>query len=132
MPNVYLGPSGSETKLPRLTWLGDSPPSWSTSTSKDVEKARMLDGSIKVAFFGTKKVFQIAYGYLNSTWLEIFKALNELNQILRFKNEHEEDVWYHVLISEFSHMPERMDIRQLERYRITMTLEETDPELRDT
>lgn len=129
MSNVYLGPSGSETKLPRLTWLG-SPPSWSTSTSKNVEEATMSDGSIKVAFFGTLKVFQVSYGYLNSTWLEAFKALNELKQVLRFKNEYEENVWYHVLMSEFSHEPERMDIRQLERYKISMTLKETDSSLR--
>lgn len=131
MPNVYLGPSGSETKLPRLTWLG-SPPSWPTSTSKNVEEATMSDGSIKVAFFGTLKVFQISYGYLDSTWLEAFKALNELNQILRFKNGYEEDVWYHVLMSDFSSEPERMDIRQLERYKISMTLKETDSSLRNT
>ncbi|MCK4828669.1 hypothetical protein KA005_73745 [bacterium] len=129
MSNVYLGPSGSETKLPRLTWLG-SPPSWSTSTGKQVEEAMMSDGSIKVAFFGTLKVFQVSYGYLNKTWLEIFKALNELKQILRFKNEYEENVWYHVLISDFSSEPERMDIRQLERYKISMTLKETDSSLR--
>jgi len=90
----------------------------------------MSDGSIKVAFFGTLKVFQVSYGYLNSAWLEAFKALNELKQILRFKNEYEEDVWYHVLMSDFSHEPERMDIRQLERYKISMTLKETDSSLR--
>jgi len=47
-----------------------------------------------------------------------------LNQILRFKNEHEEDVWYDVVITSFSHEPERMDIRQLERYKVSITLEE--------
>lgn len=129
MSNVYLGPSGSETKLPKLTWLG-SPPSWPVSTSKQVEEAKMSDGSIKVAFFGTLKVFQVSYGYLTKLQLEIFEALNELKQILRFKNEYKEDVWYHVLMSDFSSEPERMDIRQLERYKISMTLKETDSSLR--
>jgi len=129
MDNVFLGPSGSETKLPRLTFMG-SPPAWPVTTKKQIEKATMSDRSIKVAFFGTLKIFQINYGYLTIAQLEQFKALNELNQILRFKNEHEEDVWYNVFISAFSHDPERMDIRQLDRYKISMTLEETDNSLR--
>ena len=124
MPNsVWLGPSGSETRLPTLTFMGN-PPSWPVSTKKVMEKATMSDGSLNVAFFRTRKVFQIAYGFLTTAQLETFKALNELNQILRFKNEHEEDVWYNIVISSFSHDPERMDIRQLERYKISMTLEE--------
>ena len=129
MPNVFLGPSGSETQLPVLTFMGN-PPSWPVSTKKEMKKAKMSDGSIKVAFFGTRKVFQIAYGFLTTTQFEVFKALNELNQILRLKNEYEEDVWYNVVITAFSHDPERMDIRQLYRYKITMTLEETDNSLR--
>lgn len=129
MSNVYLGPSGSETKLPKLTWLG-SPPSWPISTQKQIEKATMSDRSIRVAFFGDLKVFQIEYGYLTNAELTIFKNLNALNQILRFKNENEEDIWYSVVISAFSHDPEKMDIRQLNRYKMSMTLEETDNSLR--
>jgi len=124
LANVYLGPEGSETVLPRLEAIGDSLPAWPVSTDKQAEKAKMSDGSYRWAFFGTKKVFEIAYGNLSSTQLETLKALNELNQVLRFKNEYEEDVWYDVVISRFSNEPERMDIRQLERYRVTMTLEE--------
>ncbi len=93
MPSVFLGPSGSETQLPTLTFMGN-PPSWPVSTKKEMQKAKMSDGSIRVAFFGTRKVFQIAYGFLTTAQLAIFKALNELNQFLRFKNEHEEDAWY--------------------------------------
>ena len=123
MANVYLGPEGSETRLPRLESLGDLP-DWPVSTKKQAEKAKMSDGSYRWAFFGTKKVFYIAYGFLSASWLVTFKALNELNQVLRFKNQYEEDVWYDVVISDFGHDPERMDIRQLNRYKITMTLEE--------
>jgi len=59
------------------------------------------------------------------------KDLNELNQILRYKNEHEENVWYSVVISSFNHEPERVDLRGLDRYKTTMTLEETDMTCRD-
>jgi hypothetical protein len=123
MPNVFLGPSGSEIGLPHIKFIGRSP-AWPVSTNKQIEEARMSDKSIRVAFFGTKKVFQIAFGFLTTAELATLKALNELNQILRYKNEHEEDVWYDVLISAFSHDPERTDIRQLERYRASMTLKE--------
>ena len=123
MLNVWLGPSGSEVHLPILKWIGRSP-AWPVSTKKQVEKATMSDGSINVAFFGTKKAFTIKYGFLTDDELTIFKSLNALNQILRFKNENEEDVWYNVFISAFSHDPERLDIRQLERYKMSMTLEE--------
>ena len=129
MANIWLGPSGSETKLPTMMSMG-RPPSWPVTTKKQMERATMSDKSSKFAFFGTLKVFQIGYGYLTAEQLEIFKAFNELKQILRYKNEHEEDVWYNVVITSFTHEPERMDIRQLDRYKISMTLEETDSSLR--
>ncbi|GAG87818.1 unnamed protein product [marine sediment metagenome] len=129
MASVWLGPNGSETRLPILMFMG-SPPAWPVSTKKQIEKARMSDRSIRVAFFGDLKIFQIAYGFLTNDELTIFKNLNALNQILRFKNEHEEDVWYNVVITSFSHDPERTDIRQLDRYKISMTLDETDSSLR--
>jgi len=99
----------------------------------------MSDGSFSWVFFGTLKTFQIGFGYLDSDELLILKNLNELNQILRYKNEHEEDVWYSVVISGFNHEPERVDLRssvcedgcRLDRYKTTMTLEETDMTCRD-
>ena len=124
MASVRLGPDGSETVLPRLEALGDSLPAWPVSIDKQAEKARMSDRSYRVAFFDTKRVFEIAFGFLSSSQLAILKALNELKQVLRYKNEYEEDVWYDVWISRFSVEPARMDVRQLERYRVTMTLEE--------
>lgn len=129
MPNVLLGPSGSERGLPHVKFMG-RPPSWPVSTKKQSMKVKMSDGSYRYAFFGTLKVFQLAFGFLSTTDLAILKTLNELNQVLRYKNEHEEDVWYNVVITDFTHDPERTDIRQLERYRASMTLEETDNSLR--
>ncbi len=128
-PNVFLGPEGRETGLPHIRFIGN-PPAWPVSTKKQYERARMSDRSNRYAFFQTLKVFQIAFGFLSTSDLAILKALNELNQILRYKNEHEEDIWYNVVITAFSHEPERTDIRQLERYKASITLEETDSSLR--
>ena len=123
MLNVFLGPEGSETLLPRLSAMGEIP-LWTVSTNKQIEEATMSDRSYSYAFFGTKKVFQSPLGFVSSSELEVLKALNELNQVLRFKNEHEEDVWYNVVIISFTHEPERMDMRQLNRYKVSMTLKE--------
>lgn len=126
MADVLLGPSEEEyTVLPNVRFIG-SAPAWPVTTNKQAKKVQMSDGSYRWAFFGTLKVFQIGFGYLSKAELLILKNLNDLNQILRYKNEHEENVWYSVVISSFSHDPERVDIRQLDRYKISMTLEETD------
>jgi hypothetical protein len=115
--------------LPGFKYIG-SAPAWPVATKKQMTKARMSDSSIKIAFFGTRKVFQIRSGYLTNAELAIFKVLNELNQILLYRNEFEENVEYRVVIIDFTHDPERMDARQLDRYKISMTLEETDNSLR--
>ncbi len=130
MADVLLGPSGSETVLPNVRFIGSSP-DWPVSTNKQARKMQMSDGSFRWAFFGTLKVFQIGFGYLSNADLLILKNLNERNEILRYKNEHEENVWYNVVISSFNHTPERVDIRGLDRYKTTMTLEETDMSCRD-
>lgn len=129
--NVFLGPKDSETTLPNVKFIGGIP-SWPVSNKKQAKKVKMSDGSYRWAFFDTLKVFQIKFGYLTIEQLGILDDLNELNQVLRYKNEHEEDVWYHVVITNFTHDPERMDMRQLDKYRVSMTLEETNAALRDT
>lgn len=129
MARVLLGPSGHERPLPSVKFIG-SPPDWGVSTNKQARKVQVSDGSLKWAFFGTLKVFQIGFGYLSNAQLVELRDLNELNQILRYKNEHEEDVWYNVVISSFNHAPERVDLRGLDKYKTSMTLEETDSSLR--
>ena len=129
MPSVWLGPSGGVVALPGFRYIG-SAPAWPVSTKKEMKKAKMSDGSIRVAFFGTRKIFQIRSGYLSNTELGVFKTINESNEILYYRNEFEEDIEYRVVVTEFTHDPERMDIRQLDRYKISMTLEETDDSLR--
>lgn len=130
MPNVWLGPSGAVVSLPGFKYIGNAP-AWPVSTKKQMTEAKMSDGSIRVAFFGTLKVFQIRSGYLTNAELSVFKTINESNEILYYRNEFEENVEYRVIVTEFTHDPERMDARQLDRYRISMTLKETDNSLRE-
>ena len=123
MANVLLGPSGSEVTLPKLMFIG-SPPSWPVSSNKQMEEADMSDKSRRFAFFGVKREWGIVLGYLSKAQLDSMRTLNALNQILHFQNNNEDATWYDVVISSFSHEPERMDIRQLERYRVEMILRE--------
>ena len=121
--HVRLGEAGDIRNLPHLKFIG-SPPAWPVTTNKQIEKARMSDKSLRAAFFGTKKVFQINLGFLSTTELALLKYLNGLNKILRYMNEFEEIVWYDVIITKFNHDPERTDMRKFERYKASMTLEE--------
>ena len=109
--------------LPGLMWMG-SPPSWPVSSNKQMIEVVMSDRSRNFAFFGVKREMTVVLGFLTKTQLAKLRAYNELNEILTFVNNNEDATEYSVVISAFRHEPERMDIRQLERYRIEMTLRE--------
>lgn len=115
--------AGGLVTLPNLMFIG-SPPSWPVSSSKQMEEAIMSDKSRRFAFFGVKREWSIGLGYLDKTQLDAMLLINSYNEVLKFVNNNEDVTEYEVVISSFSHEPERMDIRQLERYRIEMTLRE--------
>ena len=109
--------------LPNLMFMG-SPPSWPVSSNKQMVEAIMSDRSRQFAFFGEKREWGIALGFLTKTQLDDLTTYNELNEILTFVNNNEDATPYCVVISAFSYEPERTDIRQLERYKVEMTLRE--------
>lgn len=123
MANVLLGVSGSEITLPALSFMGGAP-KWSESSNKQIEKAVMSDGSFRWNFTKIAKTWTLELGYLSNAWLVTLRHLNALNQILRFKDKNKADIWYDVVIISFNDEDERMDIRQLDRYKVYMTLEE--------
>lgn len=124
LKNVTLeSVAGGLVTLPGLMWIG-SPPPWPVSSDKQMEEATMLDGSRHFAFFGVKQEWGIVLGYLSKTQLDDMKLLNSYPEILKFVNNNEDETEYEAVIVSFSHRPERMDIRQLERYRVEMTLRE--------
>jgi len=109
--------------LPNLMWIG-SPPSWPVSSNKQMIEAVMSDRSRHFGFFGIKREWGIGLGFLTKTQLDNMKTLNALPEILILVNNNEDANPYNVVITVFSHEPERMDVRQLERYKIEMTLRE--------
>lgn len=123
LETVTLESTVRKVTLPGLMWMG-SPPSWPVSTDKQVEEATMSDKSRRFAFFGVKREWGIVLGYLTKGELDDMRTLNGYNEILEFVNNNEDAATYDVVIVAFSHEPERMDIRQMNRYRVEMTLRE--------
>ena len=109
--------------LPGLLWMG-SPPSWPVSSDKQMIEAVMSDRSRQFAFFGIKRQWGIVLGFLNKTQLDDMRTLNALPEILTLVNNNEDATEHDVVISSFRHEPERMDVRQLNRYRVEMTRRE--------
>jgi hypothetical protein len=123
LKRVTLESSVGLILVPGLVWIG-SPPSWPVQSNKVLEKAKMADGSNKFAFFGTKRVWGMGLGFLNKTQLDLMLLQNSYSEVLKMVNNNEDATEYNIVITTFKHDPERMDVRQLERYRIEMTLEE--------
>ena len=97
---------------------------YSQLSDKQMIEAVMSDRSRQFAFFGVKQEWGIVLGFLTKTQLDDMRTLNALPEILTLVNNNEDADEYNVVISSFSHQPERMDVRQLNRYKIEMTLRE--------
>lgn len=123
MANMRLGPSGSETILPKLEWM-EGRPSLPVSTYKQVTEARMSDGSIRPAFYQVKREFRLEWGFLTLKDLDIIRDLHALNQVLRFQDLNKDDIWYNVIFISFVDEPARTDIRSLGRFRCEIILRE--------
>lgn len=124
MARVTLRSTHGLVTLPNLVWIG-SPPSWPVTANKQMEEATMSDKSRRFAFFEVKRDWGIILGFLTKAQLDTMTTLNSYGEVLQFVNYNEDDTEYDVAISSFNYRPERMDIRQLERYRVEMTLRES-------
>lgn len=122
LENVTLeSVAGGVVILPGLMWIGPTP-SWPVSSNKQLDEGTMSDGSKRFAFFPIKREWGITLGFLTKGQLDIMATLNSYNEVLKFVNHNEDAIEYNVVMSAFSHRPERMDLRQLERYRVEITL----------
>ena len=122
LENVTLeSVAGGVVTLPGLMWIGPTP-SWPVSSNKQLDESTMSDGSKRFSFLPIKREWGITLGYLTKAQLDIMTTLNSYNEVLKFVNPNEDLTEYNVVMSAFSHRPERMDLRQLERYRVDITL----------
>ena len=124
MADVKLGPESSETTLPVINWRGGEGPSLPVAHNLQRETAEMSDGSIRVAFYGTKRVFTLTWASLTKADLDIIEALANLKQILRFQNGWEDSTWYYVHVSAFGHNPIVWTYISTTKYACTLTINE--------
>lgn len=122
MPNVYLGPLGTEL-LPAVKWVG-TPPDWPVTMDPQTEEATMSDKSRRWAFFGGVNDWGIAFGYLTLAQLNTLRALVALKQTLKFQNNFVDATTYDVVITAFSYEPTFPTMRGFPRWNAEMTLRE--------
>ena len=118
MATKKLGPSGSEVTLPGTFTIAlpvDMP--------KQVDKARMSDGSFRWAFFKEYRKWSLNWTKLTKTQLDSLITLWALDQLLRWQNNDESATWYDVVITDFSY--DVVDpISATKYYKASMSLEE--------
>jgi hypothetical protein len=125
MPNIYLGPSGSETLLPDINWTAGGEYEMPTGYYKNVDKATMLDGSARVNIKTVhQKTFTLEWALLTQAQVLTLRGLAELNAPLRYQDNHLDATWRWVWVA-------GLDVVSLEsthagsaRYAVTLTLEE--------
>ena len=97
--------------------------------TKQVEKARMSDGSFHWAFFQEHRKWKLSFPALLIADLDQLIRLVGYDEILRWQNLDERADIYEVVITDFSYdainpMPIGADALDVEYYKASMTLEE--------
>jgi hypothetical protein len=125
MPDVYLGPSGSETLLPAIRSF-DTLPNIPIPQTNQYDKSIMSDGSPR---YNVKPVnprkWTFKWDNLTAAVFAVLKGHNDRREALHFQNGWEGVAWTWVWIAEFS--PEiNMEISTSAdiRWMLVMTLEE--------
>lgn len=116
MSTIKLGPSGTETTLPTISWLGDSPPDLPVIAYKQIEEAKMSDGSLRWAFFQKKREWRLEWGLLTAAELATIEGLYDLNQVLHYQNTYESTTWYDVVFTSFEYRHRIVERPTLDRY----------------
>ena len=90
---------------------------------KQVEKARMSDGSFRWAFFQEHRKWTLNFPALETAHLNQLITLVGYDQILQWQNDDEDGVLYDVVITDFSY--DVIDpTSAIKYYKASMTLEQ--------
>jgi len=111
--------------LPKLNWTAGGDRESPTGYTKNVEKAKMLDGTVRANFKAkSQKSFTLEWDLLPAADVLTLRGLAELNEPLRFQNNWLDATWRWVFVS-------RLDVDAIQstfaasaRFRAVMTLEE--------
>lgn len=125
MADIKLGPAGSETTLPTINWIGNSPPSLPVKIAKQISEKTMSDGSKRYGLHQKKKEWTLYWGALTLSQLNTIRDLYNLNQVLHFQNNWEDATWYDVVFLSFDYDPIVMTYAMgTTKYRCTIALKE--------
>ncbi len=123
---IKLGRVGEEVILPEINWLAGSEYELPIKVRKSIERVEMLDGSAR---FKIKDVvtrwWELGWDYLSEADLATIKAVAELNEVLKFQLNRDDETWRDVVVTEFSYSSvESSRALGVPRYRASLTIEE--------
>ncbi|MFA5430517.1 MAG: hypothetical protein WC329_05120 [Candidatus Omnitrophota bacterium] len=102
MPNLYLGPSGSEVVLPTLTGKGAAVADVPVRLDKLAVESVQSDGSKRFGFIAIKRQWSYSWALLTETEKETIQTLYNMGATLNFQDSFESETWYSVFFSVFS------------------------------
>jgi len=123
MPDIKLGPTGSEITLPVIRSFGGGDPGLEFGWDPQVDLQTMSDGSLRAAFFGNgKRAWSYVNGAITAAELAAIQAVIDLRAALRFQNNWESATWYDVIVTEFSHPSISTMLGNLSGYRFAVSI----------
>lgn len=125
MPDVKLGPRGTETTLPALNWDAGGELETPIGYKPQTERAQMLDGSVRANFrTHSQKTFELSWALLPLADVLTLQGLADLREPLYFQNNWIDATWRWVWISAFDAQALQSTFAGTAKYSATMTLEE--------
>jgi hypothetical protein len=125
MPDIYLGPSGSETLLPAINWIAPGELELQVEYKKNLDKSVQLDGSARVNFkSSSQKSWPLEWALLPAASILELIALAELNEPLRFQNNWIDSAWRWVYVAAFDYRAIQSTFATTAKYAASLTLEE--------
>lgn len=126
MASIYLGKASAEYTLPQTRWNAGDVPENPVQITMNIDKAQMLDGSVRYNFRNThQRRWTLDFPEVTAEELWEFTYLCSLNEALRYQNNWYSTTWYDVVITEFMYYPLSVTSTSANIvYSVQLTLEE--------
>lgn len=126
MADIYLGISGAYYTLPQTRWSGGDVPENPVEISINIDRAQMLDGSVRYNFRNThQRKWVLDFPECTAEELYEFETICAYNQNLVYQNNWYSATWYDVVVSSFQYHPLNPASTSANiKYCVQLTLEE--------
>ncbi len=123
MPDVKIGPSGSEITLPPIRSFGGGEPGMGFGWDPQADIQQMSDGSLRAIFSGDgKRNWTYNNGAVTADELSAIAAVVRPRGVLKFQNNWEDALWYDVVVTEFSYASVSTMLGNLSDYKFSVSL----------